>query len=481
MTAETPSTPSDFPDDFLWGAATAAYQIEGSPLADGAGESTWHRFAHTPGRTANGETGDLACDHYRRAAEDVELMARLGLGAYRFSIAWGRVLPTGRGAVNPAGIGFYDRLVDLLLARGIAPMVTLYHWDLPAALDDRGGWCNPQIAHWFAEYAAVMFRALGDRVPMWATLNEPWVVSDAGYLCGVHAPGHRSVYEAPRASHHLMRAHAEAVRAFRAGGHPGRIGLVVNLEPKDPAGDDPADLEATARSDAYMNRQYLDPVFLGVTPPELPAMFGEAWPVFPARDMEEIREPIDFLGVNYYTRGVMRHDDANPPVRASYAPQVQALRTETGWEVHPESFLRVLRWVRERYGPVPLYVTENGAAFRDPPSAIDGRIDDPLRVDYLRTHLRAVRQARREGIDLRGYFAWSLLDNYEWAAGYAMRFGLVHVDYATQARTPKSSAYAYRVIRETGGAALDLPLGELLRTAEELRERGLPASREANR
>jgi beta-glucosidase len=470
--AEAPQDPPDFPDDFLWGAATAAYQIEGSPLADGAGESTWHRFAHTPGRTANGETGDLACDHYRRAPEDVALMARLGLGAYRFSIAWGRALPEGRGGINAAGIGFYDRLVDLLLRRGITPLVTLYHWDLPAALDDRGGWCNPEIVHWFAEYAAVMFRALGDRVPMWVTLNEPWVVSDAGYLCGLHAPGHRSVYEAPRASQHLLRAHAEAVRAFRAGGHRGQIGLVVNLEPKDPASDDPADIEATARADAYMNQQYLDPVFLGTSPPELPRIFGDAWPVFPARELEGIREPIDFLGVNYYTRGVMRHDHANPPVRASHVPQVHALRTEPGWEVHPASFLRVLRWIRERYGPVPIYVTENGAAFRDPPSAIDGRVDDPLRVDYLRTHLRAMRQARREGIDLRGYFAWSLLDNYEWACGYALRFGLVHVDYATQVRTPKSSAYAYRMIRETRGAALDLPLGDLLRAAEDLRGRG---------
>jgi beta-glucosidase len=466
---ETPPDSVDFPRDFLWGAATAAYQIEGSPLADGAGESAWHRFAHTPGRTANGETGDVACDHYRRAPEDVGLIARLGLGAYRFSVAWGRVLPEGTGAVNRAGLGFYDRLVDLLLERGITPMVTLYHWDLPAALDDRGGWCNPDIARWFAEYAAVMFRALGDRVPMWVTLNEPWVVADAGYLRGVHAPGHRSIYEAPRAAHQLLRAHAGAVRVFRAGGHPGRIGLVVNLEPKDPASDAPADLEATARAEAYMNRQYLDPVYLGAYPAELPAIFGDAWPAFPDPEMEEIREPGDFLGVNYYTRGVMRHDDANPPVRASHVPQAHALRTETGWEVHPESLLRILRWVRERYGPVPLYVTENGAAYRDPPTAIDGRVDDPLRVDYLRTHLRAVRQARREGIDLRGYFVWSLLDNYEWASGYAMRFGMVHVNYATQVRTPKSSAFAYRAIRETRGAALDLPLGELLRAAEDLR------------
>ncbi len=463
--------PHDFPPDFLWGAATAAYQIEGSPLADGAGPSIWHRFSHTPGRTANGDTGDVACDHYRRWAEDVALIAGLGLNAYRFSIAWGRVLPEGRGEVNRAGLAFYDRLVDALLARGITPSATLYHWDLPAALDDRGGWCNPEIVPAFADYAAVLFRALGDRVRLWATLNEPWVVVDAGYLFGVHAPGHRNLFEAPRATHHLLRAHAAAVRTFRAGGHGGQIGLVVNLEPKDPASDEPRDLEAMRCADAYMNRQYLDPVLLGGYPEEVAALYGEAWPRIPDEELKELREPIDFLGVNYYTRGVMRHDAA-PPLFAERVRQPGALYTETGWEVHPESLTRVLRWIRDRYGAIPLYVTENGAAFRDPPASIEGRVDDPLRVDYLRRHLRAVRDARADGVDLRGYFAWSLLDNYEWAAGYDMRFGLVHVDYTTQVRTPKTSAYAYRVLREEGGAGLDLPLGELLRRAEELRAAG---------
>jgi beta-glucosidase len=246
---------------------------------------------------------------------------------------------------------------------------------------------------------------------------------------------------------------------------------VVNLEPKDPASDAPADLAATARSDAYMNRQYLDPVFRGAYPEEMAVIFGSAWPAFPARELEEIREPIDFLGVNYYTRGVMRHDATDPPVCATHVPQTAALCTELGWEVHPQSLLRVLRWVRDRYGATPLYITENGSAFRDPPTPVEGRIDDPLRVDYLRTHLRAIRDARRDGVDLRGYFAWSFLDNYEWAAGFAKRFGIVHVDYATQVRTPKLSAYAYRVIRESGGAALDWPLGEVLRAAEDLRAR----------
>ena len=443
-----------FPDRFLWGAATSAYQIEGSPLADGAGPSIWHRFSHTPGRTHGGETGDTACDHYRRAPEDVQLMGELGLGAYRFSLAWSRILPEGRGRVNPKGLDFYSRLVDLLLERGIEPLVTLYHWDLPAALDDRGGWLNPDIASWFADYACVAFDALGDRVPMWATLNEPWVVADAGYLYGVHAPGHRNLYEAPVAAHHLLCAHGAAVQAYRARGG-GRIGIVINLEPKDPASDRPEDVAATERADAYMNRQYLDPLFLGSYPVELSEMFGPAWPDHPARDFDRIRQPIDFLGINYYTRGVMRHDASEWPMRASRVRVEGAAYTETGWEVHAQSFSRALRWVKERYGGVPLYVTENGAAFADPPRPHDGRVEDPQRMLYLRDHLLAAGAALQAGVDLRGYFAWSLLDNYEWSAGYSKRFGLVHVDYDTQQRTPKSSASYYRAIIRTNGAALD--------------------------
>ena len=256
-----------FPADFLWGAATSAYQIEGSPLADGAGESNWHRFAHTPGRMQDGATGDVACDHYRRFHDDVALMHEIGLQAYRFSIAWTRILPEGRGRVNRAGLDFYSRLVDALLAHGIQPCVTLYHWDLPAALDDRGGWVNPDSAGWFGDYAHVVFRALGDRVSLWTTLNEPWVVADAGYLHGVHPPGSRRPADVPHVSHNLLRAHGMAVQAYRSDGH-GRIGIVVNIEPKDPASETAADREAAARSDAYMNRQYLDALFFGEYPQE---------------------------------------------------------------------------------------------------------------------------------------------------------------------------------------------------------------------
>jgi beta-glucosidase len=441
-----------FPAGFLWGAATSAYQVEGSPLADGAGASIWHRFAHTPGMVKRGDTGDIACDHYRRYAADVALMAELGLGAYRFSVAWGRILPEGRGALNRSGLDLYERLVDALLEQEIRPFVTLYHWDLPAALDEHGGWLNRDVAAWFADYASAMFRALGDRVDLWTTLNEPWVVVDGGYLHGLLAPGHRSLFEAPIAAHNLLRAHAEAVRAFRADGR-GAIGIVVNLEPKHPASLLRRDRQAAERAEAYMNRWFLDPVFFGAYPDELPAMFGQAWPDFPPVDLEAIREPIDFVGVNYYTRSVVRDAPQRLPPRVARVPQRRATHTQTRWEVYPAGLAETLGWVHERYGSPPLYVTENGAAFYDPPVAEDG-VWDPLRVAYLREHLRAARRAIDDGVDLRGYFVWSLLDNFEWALGYSRRFGIVHVDYQTLARTPKESARFYAEVIRTHGAAL---------------------------
>jgi beta-glucosidase len=436
-----------FPDSFLWGAATAAYQVEGAPLADGAGPSIWHRFSHTPGRTLNGDTGDVACDHYHRYQEDVALMKDLGLGAYRFSISWSRILPEGTGRVNQAGLDFYRRLVDALREAGIRPMATLYHWDLPAALDDRGGWLNRDVADWFAEYASTAFRALDDRVEMWATLNEPWVVTDGGYLHGALAPGHRNLFEAPIASHNLLRAHGAAVEAYRASGEHA-IGLVVNLEPKYAASQKPEDLAANARADAYMNRQYLDPVFKRAYPPEMKEMFGEAWPDFPAADFDLIAQPLDFVGINYYTRGVTKNDPANVVERATRVRQPGATYTETSWEVYPQALTDVLVWFRDRYGATPIYITENGAAFYDPPSPTDGEVDDPLRVHYLREHIRAVARAMYAGVDVRGYFVWSLLDNLEWSLGYSKRFGIIHVDFATLQRTPKKSARFYRdVIR----------------------------------
>jgi beta-glucosidase len=444
-----------FPDNFLWGASTSAYQIEGSPLADGAGPSIWQRFVHTPGKIRDGDTGDIACDHYRRWEQDVELMAQMGLQAYRFSIAWGRVMPQGRGAVNQAGLDFYDRLVDRLLAKGIKPMVTLFHWDLPEALDNQGGWLNRDIADWFADYARVMFRKLDDRVTSWATLNEPWVVSDGGYLHGTLAPGHSNRFEAPIASHNLLRAHGAAVKAYREDGGKHDIGIVVNIEPKYPATGKQADIEAAARGHAYMNAQYLDPVFLGRYPDKIRDVFGEAWPEWPAEDFELIKQPIDFVGVNYYTRNVSVDDPQAYPVRASPVRQTSSTYTETGWEVFAQGLTDTLTWVSRRYGNPPLYVTENGAAFFDPPVAEGGRVNDPLRIDYYQKHLRAIHDAIRAGVDVRGYCAWSLLDNLEWAHGFSKRFGLVHVNLATQERTLKDSAYFYRDVIASNGKVLE--------------------------
>lgn len=445
--------PIAFPDNFLWGTATAAYQIEGSPTADGAGPSIWQRFAHTPGKMLNGDTGDIACDHYNRYREDVALMRSLGMQAYRFSIAWGRIFPSGFGKVNEQGLDFYDRLVDELLEAGIVPMTTLFHWDLPLALDDRGGWLNPDIAKWFGDYAELLFSRLDDRVKLWATLNEPWVVSDGGYMHGALAPGHNSHYEAAIATHNLMRASAEAIRRYRSVGQH-QIGLVVNLEPKYPATNKPEDLAATQRADAYMNRQYLDPALLGSYPDDMPEIFGNAWPKWSQDELDSLKEPLDFIGINYYTRSVTQHAPEAWPQRAEAVRQPQSTYTETGWEVCPQAFTDVLNWVKDRYNNPPVYITENGAAFYDPPVAENGRIDDPLRQSYLRSHIKAIHNAIEDGCDIRGYFAWSFLDNLEWALGFSKRFGLVHINYETLERTPKESAKLYKEIIESNGQCL---------------------------
>ncbi|MGO4263651.1 GH1 family beta-glucosidase [Lysobacter sp. TAB13] len=450
-----------FPQGFLWGAATAAHQIEGSPMADGAGPSIWTRFAHTPGMTLNGDTGDVACDHYRRWKEDVKLMKELGLQAYRFSVSWSRILPEGTGRVNQAGLDFYSRLVDELLANGIEPLLTLYHWDMPAALDDRGGWLNRDCADWFAEYGQVMYRALDGRVKKWVTLNEPWVITDGGYLHGALAPGHRSRFEAPIASHNLMRAHGAAVQAYRAEGKH-EIGLVVNIEPKYAATDSAQDAAAVKRAHAYMNEQYLDPALLGSYPPELREIFGEAWPEWPQADFDLIKQKLDFIGVNYYTRSVTK-DAVSYPLNTGVVRQPSGTYTETGWEVFPQGLTDTLTWVKDRYGDIPMYITENGAAFFDPPVAepdVSGarRVRDPLRMDYLQKHISAIHDAIQAGCDIRGYMVWSLLDNLEWSLGYSKRFGVVHVNYATQDRTPKDSARWYTKVIASNGKHLSEPL-----------------------
>ncbi len=441
-----------FPASFLWGAATSAYQIEGSPLTDGAGESIWHRFSHTPGKTFAGQHGDIACDHYRRFADDVRLMHDLGLGAYRFSISWSRVLPSGTGKVNRAGLDFYNRLVDTLLEHDIQPAATLYHWDLPQTIDDRGGWANADSANWFAEYAELMFRKLGDRIPLWATFNEPWVTLDQGYIEGRHAPGRRDWTEAAAVSKNILRAHAAAVAVYRAVCRHA-IGLVVNLIPIHPASDTEADRQAAKRADAYLNRQFLDPVLLGKIPNELADMFGSAWPEWTPDELRQIHAPIDFIGVNYYLRWVVCDDASAGPACARIINPPNRPRTATDWEIYPEGLLEILQWFKAQYGDLPLYITENGAAFDDI-LLPNSNVEDHPRVEYLHGHLQAVGQAIEAGIDVRGYFVWSLLDNFEWQSGYSKRFGIVYVDFETQRRIPKASAKFYGDFARSNGLVL---------------------------
>lgn len=442
-----------FPVSFTWGVATSAYQIEGSPLADGAGPSNWHRFAHQPGRILGGDTGDVACDHYHRFREDVALIKRLGVAAYRFSFNWARIQPEGRGKVNPKGLDFYKRLVDALHAHGIRPFATLHHWDLPAALEDDGGWLNRDTALRFADFTERMAAALDGQIEDWCTLNEPWVIMHAGHVEGVHPPGLRDLTLVPRVAYNLLLAHAEAVRAYRASGRH-RIGLVVNIEPKYAASEDPRDLAARARAEAYMNRLFLDPIFQGRWPEELIEAMGEtAWRAALAEPIAPLRETIDWLGLNYYTRAVVRHKAGG--FLDTETVRQPGLHTEMDWEVFPQGLTDALVWLHERTNGIPLFITENGAAFDDPPVS-EGRVHDPLRVSYLNEHIQAALHALQRGVDLRGYFAWSLLDNFEWQFGYSKRFGLVHVDPATGARIPKDSARLFTEVAATNGTCLSV-------------------------
>ena len=445
-----PSADAIFPADFVWGAATAAYQIEGAHDEDGRGPSIWDTFSHTPGKTLNGDTGDIACDHYHRYPEDIALMRELGLRAYRLSVAWPRIFPTGSGRPNPAGLDFYRRLLDALRTADIEPFVTLYHWDLPQALQDAGGCANRDTVGRFGEYAHTVAVALGEQVHHWATLNEPWVVAFLGNLMGVHAPGERNLGTALRVSHHQLLAHAEALSALRADARAGdQIGIVLNLSPIEPAGDANADAEAAHRQDGYLNRWFLDPLFRGEYPDDLLRLYGDDAPEVEPGDLARINAPIDFLGINYYFRTLVRHDPAGVPVQASAVVPPGRPVTAMGWEVYPEGLYDILTRVHRDYAPPTIYVTENGAAFED--RLVDGVVDDPQREAYLHDHLLQAYRAIEAGVPLRGYFAWSLLDNFEWAFGYTRRFGLVHVDYATQARTIKRSGRWYAgVTREHG-------------------------------
>lgn len=443
---------SCFSDDFLFGAATSAYQIEGSPLADGAGPSNWHAFSHTPGMVDNDDTGDIACDHYRRWHDDIRLMRELGLQAYRYSIAWNRVFPAGDGKLNPRGLDFYKRVTETLRAADIQPFITLHHWDLPLALAQQGGWEHPDTARRFADYAHTLFLALDGYAPTWTTINEPWVIVDAGYIHGVHPPGLQNPAAAARAAHQLLLAHAYAVEAYRAVGR-NHIGMVVNLAPYFAASDDPEDALACLRGHTYMNQWFLDPLLLGAYPDALAAQFGPAWPQFDPAELRHIAQPIDFLGINYYTRVLAADDPQASLPHIRQARVAGAVYTEMDWEIYPEGLARTLLWVRRRYPGIPLYVTENGAAVADPPPQA-GVIDDPMRSRYIRDHLRAVQEAIRKGADVRGYFVWSLLDNFEWACGYTKRFGLYAIDAQTGTRIAKRSAECYAEIIRTRGAVL---------------------------
>ena len=441
-----------FPKDFLWGVATSAYQVEGSTLADGAGPSIWHRFSREPGMTVEGATGDVACDHYNRCDEDIELMKDLGVGAYRFSISWARILPRGRGRVNAKGLAFYDRLVDSLLARDILPFVTLYHWDLPLALEDKGGWLNDDTARWFGDFADLTFRALCDRVPYWMTINEPAVIMEKGYVLGVYAPGHRNPAEAPVVARNLLRAHGHAVQAYRDRGD-GCIGIAVNIQPKYPATDSPADRDAAQRANAWRNLQFLDAIILGRMPDELPGMFGREWKGLTEEDLKVIHQPIDFIGVNYYTRVVVGEDTQTLPVRAKRVV-TPGSNTLVGWEIYPEGLTETLRMLDERYDRIPIYITECGAAFKDPMASNGDEVRDPDRVEFLRTHIEAAGRALAGGVDLRGFFVWSLLDNFEWSSGYTMPYGLYQVDFDSQRRTLKSSGRFFSRVARSNGADL---------------------------
>jgi beta-glucosidase len=430
-----------YPGTFLWGAATASYQIEGAWNEDGKGESIWDRFSHTPGKIEDGSTGDAACDHYHRTREDIALMRKLGLKAYRFSTSWPRVLPTGRGRVNLKGLDFYDRLVDDLCAANIEPFLTLYHWDLPQALYEDGSWSNREVCHAFADYAAVMVRRLGDRVKYWTTFNEPGVVMIDGYLTGEHAPGEQDAKTAFQVGHNLMVAHGLAVQAMRAA-QPGiHAGVVLNLWTADPASDTPEDREAAEKTWQMHEAFFLECLFKGHYGPVIHEALGENMPKIQAGDMALIAQKLDFLGVNYYSRNLVGSGGNIHPVPGSEY-------TEMDWEVCAPALRRLLNKIHKDYRLPPIYITENGAAFKDEVSP-DGRIHDPRRLDYLKQHFIQTRLAMQDGVDVRGYFVWSLLDNFEWGHGYTKRFGIVRVDYDTKVRTMKDSGEWYAEVIRT--------------------------------
>ena len=436
------SEPS-FPPNFVWGVATSAFQIEGAVNEDGRSFSIWDTFCRTPGKVYGGDTGDVACDHYHLWERDLDLIKSLGVDAYRFSVAWPRIIPGGVGAVNDKGLDFYDRLVDGLLARGLKPYGTLYHWDLPQVLEDKGGWVNRDTAHAFADYAEVVAKRLGDRVASYATLNEPWCSAYLGYGNGHHAPGYSDPKMSLAATHHLLLAHGLALPRQRQHAPNADHGIVLNLAQVYPETAQAEDRAAAERFDAVNNLLYLDPLFKGKYPQALMDNLGELMPEIREGDLAIIAAPLDFLGENYYTPTFVAHDPTAKWPHIRPAQHQDAEKTAMGWEVYPKGLSDMLGRLQHDYG-VPLYVTENGAAYQDPDHLSSTEIHDAERTDYYQRHLEAVHDALAQGADVRGYFAWSLLDNFEWAFGYDKRFGIVHVDFETQTRTLKDSAKWYR-------------------------------------
>ncbi len=432
---------STLPRDFIWGAATASYQIEGAANEDGRGESVWDRFCATPGKVRNGDNGSVACDFYHRYRDDIGLMRELGLDAFRFSVAWPRILPDGRGRVNERGLDFYDRLVDELLGSGITPFATLFHWDTPQTIEDAGGWPSRHTVEAFSEYVEVVVSRIGDRVAHWITHNEPWVVSWVGHAWGHHAPGGTSDPDALATAHHLLLSHGRAVDIIRRLSPGSQVGITLNLDHPYPATDDAADAAAARWVDGLHNRWFLDPIFRGRYPTDMAEEWESIMPTVHDGDLETISAPIDFLGVNNYTSPLVAADDNGG--RSQIVRRQGVEHTDMGWEIVPDGLHDLLVRVHRDYGPAAIYITENGAAFPDV-RGHDGSVADPERQGYLESYMDAAARAVAEGVPLRGYFAWSLLDNFEWAWGYWKRFGLVYIDYHTLERVPKGSFYWYR-------------------------------------
>ncbi len=448
---EEPKRIVRFPENFVWGTATASYQIEGGYNEDGKGESIWDRFCRTPGKVQDGDRGDIACDHYHRYRDDVKLMKSISLNGYRFSIAWSRIFSQGEGQVNQHGLDFYERLVDELLDCGIEPFATLYHWDLPQALQEKGGWANRDTVGYFKDYAAEVSRKLGDRVHFWITHNEPWVVSFLGYHSGIHAPGIKNLSMALKVSHHLLLSHGETVAILRDNGdEKTQVGITLNLHPVYPASESEEDKKAVERYDGHLNRWFLDPIYKGSYPEDMLALYGDKAPEVQTQDLEHISAKIDFLGLNNYTRFVVKADEKEAFLGLSLVKPTGAEYTEMDWEIYPMAIYEILKRIHNNYGAPVIYITENGAAF---PDKIDknGQVNDESRIGYLKGHFLQAHRAIEEGVKLSGYFVWSLLDNFEWAHGYSKRFGLIYTNYPTQKRIIKASGWWYKKVIEKNG------------------------------